>query len=241
MSGRLPDAPVRTPVNLQVWEDLTFLHWAYEVDAVQRLLPENLRVQQWGGVTWVGVIPFRMARVRPPRLPSPPGWGAFAELNVRAYVTGPDGGDGIWFLGMVVHRLSFALALRSFGLPYQRSDSSVTRSGRLVTCRFGTPGLVRSRADAWFTASTDAGAPLGDAERTPLIDSLTGRWTAYHRRARILWRTPVEHEPWRLSHATVTGTLTSPLRWVGLSEPAGQPLVHAARTVHARLGSLRPA
>lgn len=111
MSGRTPDHSVRYPVNFQDWECLTFLHWPYEVEAVQRLVPDELTVQEWDGLTWVGVIPFRMARVRPPGLPPPPGWRAFPELNVRAYVRARDGRDGIWFLGMVVPGLTFIAAL----------------------------------------------------------------------------------------------------------------------------------
>ncbi|MFP5347210.1 MAG: YqjF family protein [Actinomycetes bacterium] len=241
MSGRRPDQSVRYPVNFQDWEFVTFLHWPYEVEAVQRLVPDELTVQEWDGLTCVGVIPFRMARVRPPALLPPPGWDAFPELNVRAYVRARDGHDGIWFLGMVVPRLTFIAALRSIGLPYVRSHSAVSVEGTRWTYRFGTPSWRRPRADDWFSAVVEVGRDLDEAERTPLVDSLTGRWSAYHRRARVLWRTPVEHEPWPLHAATVTGKLTAPLRWVGLPAPAGEPLVHSAPAVHTRLGSLRPA
>ena len=77
--------------------------------------------------------PFRMARVRPPALPPPPGWSAFPELNVRAYVRAPDGRDGTWFLGMVVPRASFLAAARCLGLPYERSESSLSVEGRPCT------------------------------------------------------------------------------------------------------------
>lgn len=241
MSGRLPDAPVRVPVNLHDWEHLTFLHWPYEVAAVQRLVPAGLTVQAWEGLTWVGVTPFRMARVRPPALPPPPGWGAFPELNVRAYVRGPRGRDGIWFLGMVVPRLTFIAALRTLGLPYTRSAASVSVQGSTWTYRFGTPAWLRPRPDGWFRAEVEVGPALEEAERTPVLESITGRWSAFHRRAGVLWRTPVVHEPWPLHAASVTGDLTAPLRRVGLPAPQGRALVHAAPAVHARLGCPRPA
>lgn len=240
MSGRTPDAPVRIPLSLQDWERLTFLHWPYDVAAVQRLVPEGLTVQEWEGVTWVGISPFRMARVRAPALPPPPGWGAFPELNVRAYVR-RNGRDGIWFLGMLVSPLSFIAALRSIGLPYARSNCSVLVADSNWDYRFGTPGWLRPPPDDWFRASVAVGPALEEAQRTPLVESLTGRWSAFHRRARIMWRTPVSHEPWPLHAATATGNLTAPLRWVGLPAPEGEVLVHAAPGVHARLGSLRPA
>src|SRR5690625_2447690 len=80
------------------------------------------------------------------------------------------------------------------------------------------------------------GEPLKGTERTRLVESLTGRWTAFHRRAGVLCGTPVYHEPWPLRTATITGKLTAPLRWVGLPEPTGEPLVHAASAVQTRLG-----
>ncbi|GAA1131670.1 DUF2071 domain-containing protein [Citricoccus alkalitolerans] len=241
MSGRIPDHAVRFPLNFQDWQCLTFLHWSYDVATVQSLVPQELTVQEWDGRTWIGITPFRMARVRPPGLPPPPGWGTFPELNVRAYVRTQDGRDGIWFLGMVVPRLTFVAALRSLGLPYERSHSSHSVDGARWAYRFGTPGWLRSRPDDWFQASVDVGRPLDATERTPLVESITGRWSAYHRRAGVLWRTPVVHEPWPLHAATATGRLTAPLRWVGLPSPTEEPLVHAAPAVHTRLGVPRPA
>lgn len=236
MSGRIPDRFVRFPVNFQDWEYLTFLHWAYDPAAVQALVPAGLTVQQWDGLTWVGITPFQMARVRAPLHIPIPGWGAFPELNVRAYVRTDDGRDGIWFLGMVVPRLSFVAAAGSLGLPYQRSAASMSVDGSRWEYRFGTPHAWRLRDDVWFQASVTVGEPLLDAERTRLVESVTGRWTAFHQRAGMLWGTPVYHEPWPLRTATVAGELTAPLRWVGLPEPAEEPMVHAASAVHTRLG-----
>ncbi|HEY4613893.1 MAG TPA: DUF2071 domain-containing protein [Citricoccus sp.] len=241
MSGRFPDHPVRVPVGLQSWEHVTFLHWPYPAAAVQRLVPGGLTVQHWEGLTWVGITPFRMVGARAPGVPPPSGWAAFPELNVRAYVRARDGQDGIWFLGMVASRRSFVIALRSLGLPYEPSRASVSIGGSRWTYRFGTPYGFGSGLAGWFEAVVDVGGPLGPRELTPVVESLTGRWSAYHRRAGMLWRTPVVHEPWPLHAATVTGSLEAPLRWAGLPAPTGDPLVHAAPAVHARLGVPRRA
>lgn len=241
MSGRTPDHAIRCPIQFQGWEYLTFLHWSYDVATVQRLVPDELTVQEWEGGTWVGITPFRMVGVRPPSLPPPTGWDAFPELNVRAYVRTQDGRDGIWFLGMVVPRRTFIVAAGSLGLPYRRSYASVSVDGSRWAYRFGTPHRLRSQPDSWFHAAVDVGRPLDAGERTPLVESLTGRWSAYHRRLGLLWRTPVAHEPWPLHVATASGNLTAPLRWVGLPSPRGDPLVHASPAVHSRFGAPRPA
>ena len=56
-------------VMLQGWHDLTALHWRYEPAEVQALLPEGFVVDTFDGSAWVGLIPFRMRRIRLPGLP----------------------------------------------------------------------------------------------------------------------------------------------------------------------------
>lgn len=236
MSGRIPDRYVRLPVNFQTWQYLTFLHWAYDPATVQTLVPKELTVQQWDGVTWVGITPFRMTHVRGPGRAPIPGWRAFPELNIRTYVRTVEGRDGIWFLGLFVPRLSFVAAAQSIGLPYQRSGSNVVGDGARWTYQFGTPHPVRMLDNDWFSTAVAVGERLAETQRTPLLESITGRWTAFHRRAGIMWATPVFHEPWELYAASATGNLTAPLRWAGLPEPDSEPVVHAAYAVHARLG-----
>ena len=157
MSGRIPDRFVRFPVNFQEWEFLTFVHWAYDPAVAQGLVPAGLTVQQWDGLTWVGITPFKMARVRAPLHVPVPGWSAFPELNVRAYVRTDDGRDGIWFLGMVVPRLSFVATAGSLGLPYQRSAAGMSVDGTRWEYRFGTPHPWRLHDDAWCQASVTVG------------------------------------------------------------------------------------
>src|SRR5699024_9892280 len=86
-----------------------------------------------------------------------------------------------------------------------------------------------------------SGERLTEAQRTPLLESLAGRWTAFHRRAGVMWGTPVYHDPWELYAASAVGDLTAPLRWAGLPDPESEPVVHASYGVHARLGLPRPA
>lgn len=83
--------PVRRARLLQHWNDITWLHWAHDPDRVQALLPPQVRVDTFAGQAWVGLVPFRMTRLRPPRLPAVPWLTTFAEVNVRTYVLTPDG------------------------------------------------------------------------------------------------------------------------------------------------------
>jgi uncharacterized protein YqjF (DUF2071 family) len=76
-------------VMYQDWRDLTFLHWRYEPDVVQKLLPTGLTVQTFDGSAWIGLVPFVMDRVRFPAVPALPWMSRFPETNVRTYVSGP--------------------------------------------------------------------------------------------------------------------------------------------------------
>src|ERR671932_566151 len=100
VSGRLPDQRVRWPVVCQRWVTMTFLHWAYDPAAVQRLLPPGLEVDTHDGAAWVSLTPFVMRDFRPPCAPAVPGLSHFPETNLRTYVRGPEGGDGLWFLSL---------------------------------------------------------------------------------------------------------------------------------------------
>lgn len=55
--------PVRRALLTQDWRDLTFLHWPVDPAAVARLLPSGTRPDTFDGVSYVGLIAFRMDRV----------------------------------------------------------------------------------------------------------------------------------------------------------------------------------
>ena len=75
----------------QTWTWLTFLHWSYDPETVQRLLPEGLTVHAFDGRAWVGLTPFLMEDLGTAVAPAPPWFSSFPETNVRTYVRGPDG------------------------------------------------------------------------------------------------------------------------------------------------------
>jgi len=84
----------------QRWRRLLFLHWDWDVAAVQATLPAGLTVDPWEGRAWLGVVPFRMEGVRPRFLPAMGGLSNFPELNVRTYVRDERGRAGVWFYSL---------------------------------------------------------------------------------------------------------------------------------------------
>lgn len=235
-SGGAPPAEpphrVRLPVNVHHWDTISFLHWPFDPDDIAPLVPDELTVLTYDGAAWVTVTPF-FIRVRPPGSPIvPPGW-AFPETNVRTYVAGPDGREGLWFLHMEVTARWFVAALRAFGLPYFHHNMTVEaeHNGVRYTSAPGRPPSVGGHHIA-----VHRGAALRPASGGPWERFVTARWAAYHHRGRLLY-TPVEHEPWPLHTADVTACDVGALfRAAGLSVPASPAHAHFSPGVAVRVG-----
>lgn len=247
--GVTAEEHVSAPLLRASWETLTFVHWRVEPDRIQALLPDGLTVDTYDGVAWVGLTPFVMANMRPlgvPDLPgdvSLPGLNKMARLadvtstpetNLRTYVRGADGRDGLWFLTIDVGSAALSVALRTaVGAPYHHADMSVEDHGGTVTytgSRRGAPEAYRLEVRA-----RDRIVP------SELEIWLTSRWRAYTSHLGGLLVTPVEHEPWPLRQAVLESgeqNLTDSVGLRGLSEP---PVVHFSEGVHdVRLGHPAP-
>jgi uncharacterized protein YqjF (DUF2071 family) len=219
----------------QDWRDLTFLHWRYEPEAVQRLLPPGLTVQTFDGSAWIGLVPFLMDRVRGPGMPALPWLSRFPETNVRTYVTGPDGAEGIYFFSLDAARMPAVLAGRwTYRLPYVWSRMTVSASPtrfRYASAR-RWPGPRGALCDAVVTR----GAPVSPG---PLEYFLTYRFRLYSTVGRRLVSALAAHPPWELCSGTVESLDESVLAAAGLPPVTGEPLVHTSAGVSVRIGGWR--
>lgn len=228
--------PVDRAVMLQGWHDLASLHWPYEPAAVQALLPHDLRVDTSGGLAWVGLIPFHMHRIRPPRLPSLGAWSSFAETNVRTYVVGPYGRRAVWFLSLDVPRLAPAVVARTaYGLPYCWSRMSITH--------LGADTVEYTAARRWPHRGATSRLRIRIGERVAEPDELerfvTARWAlAADLLGHGLWA-EVDHDPWPLHRCELLACDDSLVQVAGLPEPAGDPLVLWSPGVEVRVGRPR--
>jgi uncharacterized protein len=239
MSSPYPQWPVRWPVMYQTWTWLTFLHWAYEPETVQQLLPDGLTVHTFDGRAWVGLTPFLLEDLRTPVAPALPWFTSFPETNVRTYVRGPDGREGLWFFSLDAARLEPVLIARStYWLPYMWSDMTVERESETVRYRSHRrwPGPTTAAA----SISVKIGSALQPDELAPFDHYLTARWQLYTKIGPVLARSNVEHEPWPLHHATVDELDQSLIAAAGLPNPHGEPIVHWSPGVHTRISVLRP-
>lgn len=191
----------RTPWVLRMtWQDLCFLHWRVDPEAITRTLPRGIEVDTREGRAWLGAVPFRMSGVAPRFAPEVPGLSAFPELNLRTYVT-VDGVPGVWFYSLdAAQPLAVRLARRFFHLPYFDARMWVDREGRVT--RYASLRTHRGEPPARFAA---AYRPVGPA-LTPAPDSLeawlTDRLALYSADSRgRVFRGRIDHVAWPLRRA----------------------------------------
>ena len=211
-------------VMRQRWTDLLFLHWEIDPELIQRTLPEGLTVDCHGAKTYLGLVPFLMERVRPAGLPPVPWISRFTEMNVRAYVIGPDGRPGVWFYSLDAARwLAVEIAKAAFHLPYVWSKMNYRRDGDQVrySCR-------RRGSGHEVSLCYGGGGELGVAFPDSLEFFLLERYLLYSHDARRqrIYCGQVHHEPYQWCPAVVDSMPSEPLRWNGFDDfgTATEPL-----------------
>lgn len=217
-----PDAPaaVRSPLLTQRWLDLAFVHWALDPAAVTPLLPHGLTADTYDGVTYVGLVAFRMEKVGWLRLPPVPYFGSFPETNVRLYSVDAYGRRGVVFRSMDASRLVPVLLGRlGFRLPYRWSRMDVRADGDTVTYNSSRhrPGTSRARS----RIVVRVGPPV--PEPTGLEHFLTARWGMHNAFSGGTGYLANDHPRWPLYRAELITCEENLLTAAGLPAPDGPP------------------
>lgn len=233
------------------WHDLLFAHWPISPDVLRPLLPDGLEVETFDGSAWIGVVPFRMSGTRLRRCPPVPTTSSFPELNVRTYVR-PAGSTteealGIWFFSLdAASRIAVRTARAGFGLPYRDARMRVTTvkswepganrdGGTTTTTRIGAAIEYASERTeegfppAQFEATYGPSGPPFRSRAGSLERFLTERYRLYAVRDGTLVSVSVHHVPWPLQPAEAEIRKNTMTEGLGLSLPAGTPLLHFAR------------
>jgi uncharacterized protein YqjF (DUF2071 family) len=180
-----------------------------------------------------------MQDLRTPLAPAPPWFASFPETNVRTYVVGPDGREGLWFFSLDAARLEPVLVARStYALPYMWSAMTVARDGPVL--RYRSRRRWPGPTPATSAVTLEVGDPLAPEELGELDHHLTARWQLYTTLGPVLARSTVEHEPWPLHRASLRELETGLVTAAGLPEPAEAPLVHWSPGVRTRISALHP-
>lgn len=205
------------------WRDLLFLHWPVEPGALQRHLPDGLRVETFDGAAWLGVVPFVMDDTRVRWLPPVPTARRFPECNLRTYVrprgAGGHARPGVWFFSLDAHsRLAVEGARWSFGLPYFRAAMRCRRDADAVD--YASERTDRRAPPARFAARWRQAGAFAPARPGTLEHFLVERYCLYAVRGGRLIVGDVAHAPWQLAAADVALAECDMTQLVGVELPA---------------------
>ena len=236
--------PAGRVVMRQTWDQLLFLHWAWDAAAVQRTLPAGLTADTFEGRAWVGLVPFFMRRVRPAGWCAVPGISDFLELNVRTYVHDARGRPGVWFYSLDCNQwLAVTIARNFFHLPYEHAAMAATvdaGSGE-VEYRAQRRGMGREGESRFrYRAAGERREAAAGSREFFLVE----RYTLFaHDARRGGWRAGrVAHAPYRVGAAEVPVWDDAMLRLAGF-ETGGRAPDHgcAAEAVDVEIFPLEAA
>lgn len=218
--------PLSPWILRQTWCDLLFAHWPIRASILRPLVPPDLEIQEYDGISWIGVIPFRIEGLMLRTLPDMPLISAFPEINVRLYVE-RGGKPGVWFLSLDAgSRLAVRAARLFFFLPYFYARMECRTDDHAIAYRSerAEDGRVR------FAASYK---PVSEpCESTPgsLEHFLTERYCLYAQGpGGVIFRTEVHHQPWPLQRAEAEFTFNEMAAAHGLDVGREPALLHFAR------------
>jgi uncharacterized protein YqjF (DUF2071 family) len=207
------------------WLDLAFLHWPVPPEVLRPLIPAGLTLDTFEGQAWVGVVPFRMAKVRVRLTPPVPTAYNFAELNVRTYVRRRDRA-GVWFMSLdAPSRLAVLGARIGCNLPYYRAEMERARTGEVTSYR--SRRTHRGAAPAEFEARYGPTGATALAAKGTLAHWLTERYCLFTAgwRGRVS-QLDVHHRPWPLQPGMAEIKTNSMALASGIPLPDRPPLVH---------------
>jgi uncharacterized protein YqjF (DUF2071 family) len=230
-----PNAPPlpRPRILRQSWLDLTFVHWAVDPASIAHFYPAGTRPDTFEGRSYVGLVPFRMARTGLARGPALV--GNFLETNIRLYSVDSAGRRGVFFLSLDADRPDVVAVARTvFGLPYRWASMQYGVEADVHT--YTTTSLRRVVGRSEDTVASRVMVRVGESiDAGPLEHFLTARWGLHVRRAGRTWYLPNEHPVWHLHSAELLDLRASRLlASVGLPDLTARQPDHVAHSPGVR-------
>jgi uncharacterized protein YqjF (DUF2071 family) len=223
----LTPRPVARPLMTQQWRDATFLHWPVAPELVAPHLPAGVRPDVLDGVSYVGLIGFRMVGLGLGRGPGIPYLGTFSEVNVRLYGVDGEGRRGVVFPSLESSRLLSALGARlGFWLPYMWSAMSIERGGDGDGAGLELHYASRRRLLGPRPASSRFSVRIGEpiAQPSELEAWVTARWGLHVRAWGRTRHVPNEHPSWPLRRAELLHLDDGLVAAARLPDPQGPPV-----------------
>lgn len=214
-----PRTAIRRPLLTQVWADLAFIHWAVDPAKVAGFMPPGVVPDTYDGVTYVGIVAFRVGGTGFPPPVNLPYLGAYPETNVRLYSVDERGRRGVVFCSLDASRLvPVAIGRLGVRLPYVWSRMAMRAADGQV--RYASAG--RGPRRAYSRIAVRPGAYI--RKPTGLEHFLTARWAIH---IRVLGRTlylPNDHPRWPLHRAELLECDENLIAAAGVPVPDSDPV-----------------
>ncbi|MCQ3932012.1 MAG: DUF2071 domain-containing protein [Chloroflexi bacterium] len=201
--------PTGAWVMKQEWHRLLFAHWALDPAQLQPLIPKGLTLDTFDGQAWISVVPFYMRGIRLRVTPTAPYLSAFAELNVRTYVTVNGDKPGVVFFSLdAANPIGVWLGRNWYHLPYFNADMQVQVDGDKVT--YGSRRTHKNAPAGELRATYAPDSDVFHAEPGTLDHWLVERYCLYTtgRKGQIV-RGDIHHVRWPVQRAKADITLNT--------------------------------
>ncbi|ELY98469.1 YqjF family protein [Natrialba asiatica] len=231
-----------------------FVNWPIDPERIRPHVPSELTVDTRDGTAWLSVLPFVLTNVGFRGTPASTRF-AFAELNVRTYVT-YRGDPGLYFFSVDVGQQLLASVAgwltrlpvfpakmhvggggegirfssrRLHASSWQRRLQDAMRSGRKpeATRAANTdPSAGGGAEPPWFAATYRPTGPVETPDSGTLEHWLTERRRFYAPNRDSVLVCEVAHDPWPLQPAEATITENTMFDALGLAPTRDEPLVY---------------
>ena len=229
--------PKGSPVMLQKWRNLLFIHQKVPVEALLDIIPERLDIDTYGDTAWIGITPFTVKDARPPSIPSIPWLSDFHEINVRTYVH-LNGVPGVWFFSLDANSLAAVIGARTlFRLPYFDAEISMEINGDRIDYKSIREGDNDDKT-AMFNASWKIGEELPLAKPGSVEFFLAERYCLYTADGDKLYRCRIHHQPWPLRRAELVYCESTMIEAQGLPVIKDKTLLHYSEGVDVEIWPL---
>ena len=216
----------------QVWNSVLFAHYPVDPVKLKKLMPEQLPLDTFNGMAWVGIVPFYITGLRGRGIPQIPGTNRFPELNVRTYVT-IDGKPGIYFFSLdAMNSLAVQVARTFLHLPYVYADMSVKEDGFLVEYESKRKSKLEPKLVCSYKPVSESYYPA----KGSFVEWMAERYCLYtvDDKGKIL-RGEILHPPWLLHDAQANFYLNTMLSKQGIEVENDEAILHFSQRKEVKI------
>lgn len=189
------------PIMKQEWHNLLFLHWSIPLGIIRSHIPNQLEIDTYDDLAWIGIIPFQMRKLRPSFAFSVAPISNFTEINLRTYVKDKYNRKGVWFFSLDTQNpLGNWIARTFFHLNYRFAETEFySTHTQCNTCRFALPNTNLPDQTFSWQSSDDEFMPSKNPESLECFLTERYRLFSYNTTKNTLLTGTLAHDPYQLN------------------------------------------